>query len=52
MYYKLLRQLLWWCLLMAIVCNAFLLLLMATPKWMDPTWGLGKVVLHAEILHF
>ena len=30
---------------MAIVCSAFLLLLMSTPTWIDPTYGLLKVLL-------
>lgn len=44
MYYTTLRQLLWWCVLMAIVCSAFLLLLLSTPTWIDPTYGLLKVL--------
>ena len=43
MYYKTLRQLVWWCVLMAIICSAFLLLLMSTPRWIDPTFSLNKV---------
>lgn len=44
MYYKTLRQLLWWCALIAIICTGFLLLLMSTPRWIDPTFSLGKVM--------
>ena len=43
MYIRSFGQLMWWCLLMAVMCTAFLLLLMATPTWVDPTFGLGKV---------
>ncbi|KAL0026270.1 hypothetical protein WJX77_007445 [Trebouxia sp. C0004] len=43
MYIRTFGQLMWWCLLMAVICTAFLLLLMATPTWVDPTFGLGKV---------
>ena len=28
---------------MAIICTAFLLLLMSTPTWFDPTFGLSEV---------
>lgn len=43
MYWTTFRQLMWWCALMAVVCSAFLLLLMSTPTWIDPTYGLIKV---------
>ena len=44
-YMKTLRQLIWWCILIAIICTAFLLLLISTPSWIDPTYTLGKVSL-------
>ena len=43
MYMRTLRQLIWWCILIAIICTAFLLLLMAVPNWIDPTYSLGQV---------
>ena len=43
MYMKTLRQLIWWCILIAVICTAFLLLLISLPSWIDPTFTLGRV---------
>jgi len=51
MYIKTLGQLIWWCILMAVICTAFLLLLMATPTWIDPTFGLDKVTIQLAAVH-